>query len=57
MEGLGGERLGGVLVEAFGAGGLGFWRKGREAFVGLADTFSLFVGGILEFAFDDVFCL
>ena len=57
VEGLGGERLGGDLVEAFGAGGLGFWRKGREGFVGLADTFSRFLGGILEFALDDVFCL
>ena len=54
---VGGERLGGDLVEAFGGGRLGFWRKGREGFVGLADTFSLFVGGILEFALDDVFCL
>ena len=48
VEGLGGERLGGDLVEAFGGGRLDFWRKGREGFVGLADTFSLLVGGILD---------
>ena len=54
---VGGERLGGDLVEDFGRGRLGFWRNGREGFVGLADTFSLFVEGILEFAFDDLFCL
>ena len=59
-KGLGGklvDAFGGDLVEAFGGGRLGFWRKGREGFVGLADTFSLLVGGILEFALDDVFCL